>query len=300
MCARGRAGRTLTPSGRAPASPALALPRDAPSVASSRARGWGRRPLPDARSAVRLAAGLEFGRVPLARAPAFVRVGVRACQAADREARRALQWGCRPPAGPACPAAPPTPASCRPLPGRWQGRCRLLLRAIQKESTELRAEEVEMRVTSSSTEALDLTQHRGRRPIPTSLTALSLASASPPLGGRATPKLASRSAAQDLDRMGVMTLVSVLGQERRALPSLGSVLGAGGGAQPGSASSRDARRPGVSGPSHVLGLGRARVVSFIPCPSDEHRLPVSQRWPDLTFPGQLLSAVGGPARCLSS
>lgn len=157
-----------------------------------------------------------------------------------------------------------------------------------------------MRVTSSSTEALDLTQHRGRGPIPTSLTALSLASASPPLGGRATPKLASRSAAQDLDRMGVMTLVSVLGQERRALPSLGSVLGAGGGAQPGSASSRDARRPGVSGPSHVLGLGRARVVSFIPCPSDEHRLPVSQRWPDLTFPGQLLSAVGGPARCPSS
>lgn len=141
-----------------------------------------------------------------------------------------------------------------------------------------------MRVTSSSTEALDLTQHRGRGPIPTSLTALSLASASPPLGGRATPKLASRSAAQ----------------ERRALPSLGSVLGAGGGAQPGSASSRDARRPGVSGPSHVLGLGRARVVSFIPCPSDEQRLPVSQRWPDLTFPGQLLSAVGGPARCLSS
>lgn len=103
-----------------------------------------------------------------------------------------------------------------------------------------------MRVTSSSMEALGLTQHRGRGPIPASLTALSLASASPPLGGRATPKLASRSAAQDLDRMGVMTLVGVLGQERRALPSLGSVLGAGGGAQPGSASSRGARGPGVS------------------------------------------------------
>lgn len=300
MCARPSAAHAHTLG----ACPSVTRTRSPPgrAVGSIRpeSRGWGRRPLPDSRSAVRLAAGLEFGRVPLARAPAFVRVGVRACQAADREARRALQWGCRPPAGPACPAGPPTPASCRPLPGRWQGRCRLLLRAIQKESTELRAEEVEMRVTSSSTEALDLTQHRGRGPIPTSLTALSLASASPPLGGRATPKLASRSAAQDLDRMGVMTLVSVLGQERRALPSLGSVLGASGGAQPGSASSRDARRPGVSGPSHVLGLGRARVMSFIPCPSDEHRLPVSQRWPDLTFPGQLLSAVGGPAHCLSS
>ncbi|XP_036091433.1 liprin-alpha-4 isoform X2 [Rousettus aegyptiacus] len=91
------------------------------------------------------------------------------------------------------------------------------IRAIQKESTELRAEEVEMRGTSSSTEALDLTQHRGRRPIPTSLTALSLASASPPLGGRATPKLASRSAAQDLDRMGVMTLPSDLRKHRRRL-----------------------------------------------------------------------------------
>lgn len=88
----------------------------------------------------------------------------------------------------------------------------LPLRAIQKESTELGAEET--RVTSGSTEALNLTQQRKRSPIPTSLTALSLASASPPLGGHATPKLTSRSAAQDLDRMGVMTLVSIPGQLR--------------------------------------------------------------------------------------
>ncbi|XP_015442058.1 liprin-alpha-4 isoform X2 [Pteropus alecto] len=93
------------------------------------------------------------------------------------------------------------------------------IRAIQKESTELRAEEVETRVTSGSTEALDLTQRRKRSPIPTSLTALSLASASPPLGGRTTPKLASRSAAQDLDRMGVMTLPSDLRKHRRWLLS---------------------------------------------------------------------------------
>lgn len=82
----------------------------------------------------------------------------------------------------------------------------------EKESTELRAEEIETRVTSGSMEALNLTQLRKRGSMPTSLTALSLASASPPLSGRSTPKLTSRSAAQDLDRMGVMTLVRALGQ----------------------------------------------------------------------------------------
>lgn len=48
----------------------------------------------------------------------------------------------------------------------------------EKESTELRAEELETRVTSGSMEALDLTQLHKRGSIPTSLTALSLASAS--------------------------------------------------------------------------------------------------------------------------
>ncbi|EPY85839.1 liprin-alpha-4 [Camelus ferus] len=91
------------------------------------------------------------------------------------------------------------------------------IRMIQeeKESTELRAEEIETRVTSGSMEALNLTQLRKRGSIPTSLTALSLASASPPLSGRSTPKLTSRSAAQDLDRMGVMTLSPVSREENR-------------------------------------------------------------------------------------
>ncbi|XP_058389836.1 liprin-alpha-4 isoform X2 [Diceros bicornis minor] len=95
------------------------------------------------------------------------------------------------------------------------------IRMIQeeKESTELRAEEIEMRVTSGSMEALNLTQLRKRGSIPTSLTALSLASASPLLSGRSTPKLTSRSAAQDLDRMGVMTLPSDLRKNRRKLLS---------------------------------------------------------------------------------
>ncbi|XP_060143325.1 liprin-alpha-4 isoform X9 [Globicephala melas] len=93
------------------------------------------------------------------------------------------------------------------------------IRMIQeeKESTELRAEEIETRVTSGSMEALNLTQLRKRGSIPTSLTALSLASASPLFSGRSTPKLTSRSATQDLDRMGVMTLPSDLRKHRRKL-----------------------------------------------------------------------------------
>ncbi|XP_073073231.1 liprin-alpha-4 isoform X7 [Manis javanica] len=95
------------------------------------------------------------------------------------------------------------------------------IRMIQeeKESTELRAEELETRVTSGSMEALNLAQLRKRGSIPTSLTALSLASASPPLSGRSTPKLTSRSAAQDLNRMGAMTLPSDLRKHRRKLLS---------------------------------------------------------------------------------
>ncbi|XP_060143073.1 liprin-alpha-4 isoform X4 [Globicephala melas] len=95
------------------------------------------------------------------------------------------------------------------------------IRMIQeeKESTELRAEEIETRVTSGSMEALNLTQLRKRGSIPTSLTALSLASASPLFSGRSTPKLTSRSATQDLDRMGVMTLPSDLRKHRRKLLS---------------------------------------------------------------------------------
>ncbi|XP_066192062.1 liprin-alpha-4 [Sylvia atricapilla] len=95
------------------------------------------------------------------------------------------------------------------------------IRMIQeeKESTELRAEELETRVTSGSMEGLNLTQLCKRASIPTSLTALSLASSSPPLSGRSTPKITSRSAAQDLDRMGIMTLPSDLRKHRRKLLS---------------------------------------------------------------------------------
>ncbi|XP_032955324.1 liprin-alpha-4 isoform X4 [Rhinolophus ferrumequinum] len=95
------------------------------------------------------------------------------------------------------------------------------IRVIQeeKECTELRAEEIQTRVTSGSSEALDLIQLHKHGPIPSSLTALSLASVSPALSGRSAPKLTSHSAAQDLDRMGVMTLPSDLRKHRRKLLS---------------------------------------------------------------------------------
>uniref|UniRef100_A0A8C9STC0 PTPRF interacting protein alpha 2 n=1 Tax=Scleropages formosus TaxID=113540 RepID=A0A8C9STC0_SCLFO len=84
------------------------------------------------------------------------------------------------------------------------------IRLIQeeKESTELRAEEIENRVASVSLEGLNLArmQHPGMS-ITASATASSLASSSPP-SGNSTPKHTLRSPARDMERMGVMTLVN--------------------------------------------------------------------------------------------
>uniref|UniRef100_A0A3P8QDR1 SAM domain-containing protein n=1 Tax=Astatotilapia calliptera TaxID=8154 RepID=A0A3P8QDR1_ASTCA len=85
------------------------------------------------------------------------------------------------------------------------------IRLIQeeKESTELRAEEIENRVASVSLEGLNLARmHHHGASITASATASSLASSSPP-SGHSTPKLDPRSPARDMERMGVMTLVSV-------------------------------------------------------------------------------------------
>uniref|UniRef100_A0A8C5FUR0 PTPRF interacting protein alpha 2 n=1 Tax=Gadus morhua TaxID=8049 RepID=A0A8C5FUR0_GADMO len=84
------------------------------------------------------------------------------------------------------------------------------IRLIQeeKESTELRAEEIENRVASVSLEGLNLARmhhHHGGACITSSATASSLASSSPP-SGHSTPKLDPRSPAHDMERMGVMTL----------------------------------------------------------------------------------------------
>uniref|UniRef100_A0A8C4I126 PTPRF interacting protein alpha 2 n=1 Tax=Dicentrarchus labrax TaxID=13489 RepID=A0A8C4I126_DICLA len=83
------------------------------------------------------------------------------------------------------------------------------IRLIQeeKESTELRAEEIENRVASVSLEGLNLARmHHPGASITASATASSLASSSPP-SGHSTPKLDPRSPARDMERMGVMTLV---------------------------------------------------------------------------------------------
>ncbi|XP_059509425.1 liprin-alpha-4 isoform X2 [Stegostoma tigrinum] len=91
------------------------------------------------------------------------------------------------------------------------------IRMIQeeKESTEQRAEEIECRVGSGSMDGLNLTRIRTGTSIPTSLTALSLASSSPPVSGRSTPKLTPRSSSHDLDRKGIMTLSSVARDDNR-------------------------------------------------------------------------------------
>ncbi|XP_062921652.1 liprin-alpha-4 isoform X5 [Mobula hypostoma] len=94
------------------------------------------------------------------------------------------------------------------------------IRMIQeeKESTEQRAEEIECRVGSGSMDGLNLPRIRTGTSIPTSLTALSLTSSSPPVSGRSTPKLTPRSSSHDLDRMGIMTLPSDLRKHRRKSP----------------------------------------------------------------------------------
>lgn len=85
----------------------------------------------------------------------------------------------------------------------------------EKESTELRAEEIENRVASVSLEGLNLARmHHHGASITASATASSLASSSPP-SGHSTPKLDPRSPARDMERMGVMTLVSYFTTYRR-------------------------------------------------------------------------------------
>ncbi|XP_072720554.1 liprin-alpha-2 isoform X5 [Ciconia boyciana] len=90
------------------------------------------------------------------------------------------------------------------------------IRLIQeeKESTELRAEEIENRVASVSLEGLNLARVHQGTSITGSVTASSLASSSPP-SGHSTPKLTPRSPAREMDRMGVMTLIAVVEEDGR-------------------------------------------------------------------------------------
>lgn len=81
------------------------------------------------------------------------------------------------------------------------------LRLIQeeKENTEQRAEEIESKVGSGSVDSLG--RFRSMSSIPP-YPASSLAGASPPSSGRSTPRRTLHSPAREVDRLGVMTLVS--------------------------------------------------------------------------------------------
>lgn len=74
---------------------------------------------------------------------------------------------------------------------------------VERESADLRADEIESRVNSGSMDGLNVTLRP--RTMPTSATAQSLASSSsPPTSGRSTPKHNTHNASHQL---GIMTLV---------------------------------------------------------------------------------------------
>lgn len=74
---------------------------------------------------------------------------------------------------------------------------------VERESAELRSDEIESRVNSGSMDGLNVTLRP--RALPTSATAQSLASScSPPTSGHSTPKHHQRNASHHL---GIMTLV---------------------------------------------------------------------------------------------
>ena len=74
---------------------------------------------------------------------------------------------------------------------------------VERESADLRSDEIESRVNSGSMDGLNVTLRT--RALPTSATAQSLASStSPPNSGRSTPKHHARNASHQL---GIMTLV---------------------------------------------------------------------------------------------
>uniref|UniRef100_A0A7N6B5T0 SAM domain-containing protein n=1 Tax=Anabas testudineus TaxID=64144 RepID=A0A7N6B5T0_ANATE len=82
---------------------------------------------------------------------------------------------------------------------------------VERESTDLRSDEIESRVNSGSMDGLNVTLRP--RALPTSATAQSLASStSPPTSGHSTPKHHSRNTSHHL---GIMTLPSDLRKHRR-------------------------------------------------------------------------------------
>ncbi|TNN50304.1 Liprin-alpha-4 [Liparis tanakae] len=86
---------------------------------------------------------------------------------------------------------------------------------VERESADLRSDEIESRVNSGSMDGLNVTLRP--RALPNSATAQSLASSSsPPTSGHSTPKHHSRNASHHL---GIMTLPSDLRKHRRKVAS---------------------------------------------------------------------------------
>ncbi|EMP28153.1 Liprin-alpha-1 [Chelonia mydas] len=89
------------------------------------------------------------------------------------------------------------------------------IRLIQeeKENTEQRAEEIESRVGSGSLD--NNGRFRSMNSIPLPFIGGSLAGSSPPGSGRSTPRRIPHSPAREVDRLGIMTLSPVSGEEVR-------------------------------------------------------------------------------------
>uniref|UniRef100_A0A8C3TKA6 PTPRF interacting protein alpha 1 n=1 Tax=Chelydra serpentina TaxID=8475 RepID=A0A8C3TKA6_CHESE len=89
------------------------------------------------------------------------------------------------------------------------------IRLIQeeKENTEQRAEEIESRVGSGSLD--NNGRFRSMNSIPLPFIGASLAGSSPPGSGRSTPRRIPHSPAREVDRLGIMTLSPVSGEEVR-------------------------------------------------------------------------------------
>ncbi|XP_060705601.1 liprin-alpha-3 isoform X2 [Hemiscyllium ocellatum] len=91
------------------------------------------------------------------------------------------------------------------------------IRMIQeeKETTELRAEEIESRVGSGTLEGPQSGRYRSAPTLPHSVTASTLASPSPPNSGHSTPRLTPHSPARESDRLSVGNANSLSREDSR-------------------------------------------------------------------------------------
>ncbi|XP_051898865.1 liprin-alpha-3 isoform X2 [Pristis pectinata] len=91
------------------------------------------------------------------------------------------------------------------------------IRMIQeeKETTELRAEEIESRVGSGTLEGQQSGRYRTAPSLPHSVTASTLASPSPPNSGHSTPRMTPHSPARECDRLSIGNANSLTREDSR-------------------------------------------------------------------------------------